>query len=196
MSLLIIIKAVRVVKFITSLGGNREEILKIDHINIYGAMPDVLALSLQKLIPALSFDSRHLVSALFGVAGVYYVYRVGSAFVAPAVGFFSALFLACNPMWFGYMFFNAKDIPFAATLLAAFYYCLSALTGRYESPWIWVKVGLAIGLLAATKLIGILVLGLIGFRDASRPRSHSHSLPTSNQPRVLQSPAQDCNVGH
>src|SRR5262249_54807995 len=32
---------------------------------------------------------------------------------------------------------------------------------RYESPWIWMRVGLAIGLLAATKVIGILVLGFI-----------------------------------
>src|SRR5271166_5222905 len=55
------LKAVRIVEFITSYGRNRE-IFKIDHINIYGAMPDLLALSLQQLIPALSFDSRHLVS--------------------------------------------------------------------------------------------------------------------------------------
>jgi Dolichyl-phosphate-mannose-protein mannosyltransferase len=154
--------AVRVVEFITSLGGKGQEILKIEPDNAYGRMADILALVLQKLIPTLSFDSRHLVSALFGVAGTYYVYRVGSVFVSPSVGFFAALFLACNPMWFGYMFINPKDIPFAATLLAALYYCLSALTGRYESPWIWVKVGLAIGLLATTKLIGILVLSFIG----------------------------------
>ncbi len=157
------IKAVRVVEFLTSLGGNRDEISKLDDINIYGAMPDVLALLLQKLVPALSFDSRHLVSAVFGVIGIYYLYRLGRAFISPAVGFFSALFLACNPMWFGYMFFDAKDIPFAAMLLAALYYCLSALTGRYESGWIWLKVGLATGLFAATKLIGVPVLGVIGF---------------------------------
>jgi Dolichyl-phosphate-mannose-protein mannosyltransferase len=155
------LKALRVVEFIASLGGNSGDALELDQINIYGAMPDILALSLQQLIPALSFDSRHLVSALFGMAGVYYVYRVGTAFITPAVGFFGALFLACNPMWFGYMFFNAKDIPFATTLLAAFFYCLSALTGRYERPWIWAKIGLAIGLLATTKVIGILVLALI-----------------------------------
>jgi hypothetical protein len=155
------VKALRVVRFIASLGSNSRDLLEVDQVNIYGAMPDVLALSLQQLLPALSFDSRHLVSALFGIAGVYYVYRVGCASTTPAVGFFSALFLACNPMWFGYMFFNAKDIPFSTTLLAAFYYCLIALTGRYEAPWIWAKVGLAIGLLATTKLIGILVLALI-----------------------------------
>src|SRR5262249_34265193 len=130
------IKAVRVLSFLSSFGGNRDEITNIDHINIYGAMPDVLALLLQKLVPTLSFDSRHFVSALFGVIGIYYLYRLGRAFISPAVGFFGALFLACNPMWFGYMFFDAKDIPFAAMLLVALYYCLNAMTGRYKSGWL------------------------------------------------------------
>jgi Dolichyl-phosphate-mannose-protein mannosyltransferase len=156
------LKAERVVEFLASLGRNSGDISKIDAINIYGAMPDVIALLLQKLIPALSFDARHLASALFGVVGIYYTYRLGRAFIAPAVGFFAPLFLACNPMWFGYMFINAKDIPFSAMLLAALYYCLSALTERDQSSWIWPKVGLAIGLLASTKLIGILVLGVVG----------------------------------
>ena len=156
------IKAVRVLSFLSSFGGNRDEITNIDKINIYGAMPDVLALLLQKLVPTLSFDSRHLVSALFGVFGICYLYRLGRAFISPAVGFFSALFLAYNPMWFGYMFLDAKDIPFAAMLLVALYYCLTALTGRYKSGWIWLKIGLSIGLFAATKLIAIPILGFIG----------------------------------
>lgn len=39
----------------------------------HGAAPDVIALALQKVIPQLSYDSRHLVFALFGVAGIYYL---------------------------------------------------------------------------------------------------------------------------
>jgi hypothetical protein len=155
------LKAMRIVEFITSFGRDTEAV-KIDQINIYGAMPDLIALALQRLIPMLSFDSRHLVSALFGLGGVYYLYRVGSVFVGSAVGFFSALFLASNPMWFGYMFLNTKDIPFAATLLAAYYYTLCTLTARYNGGCIRAKLGIATGLLATTKLIGIFVLGLIG----------------------------------
>jgi 4-amino-4-deoxy-L-arabinose transferase-like glycosyltransferase len=152
-------RASRVVQFITSFGRNVETLATFDiHDAIHGAMPDTLALLLQRFIPALSFDSRHLVSAMFGVGGIYYAYRVGATFITPAVGFFAALFLASNPMWFGYMFINTKDIPFATMLLCAFYYCLRALAGRYESPWIWVKVGLSIGLLATIKLFGVLVL--------------------------------------
>jgi hypothetical protein len=174
------LKATRIFEFIASGGSEREQILKIDLINIYGALPDMLALALEKLIPALSFDSRHLVSALFGLAGIYYAYRVGSVFVSPSVGFMTVLLLTFNPMWFGYMFINAKDIPFATTLLAAFYYSLCALTGRDESQWCWARVGLAAGLLASTKLIGVLVLGLIGFLALAA----LVAVPTSSRLRI------------
>ena len=127
----------------------------------HGSAPDVLALLLQRLLPPLSYDSRHLVFALFGVAGVYYLYRFGSKFVGEWVGVFAAVFLAATPMWFGYMFINAKDIPFATLLLASSYYSLLVLTGRETSRGLWLKTGLAIGLLASTKLVGLFSLVLI-----------------------------------
>jgi hypothetical protein len=159
------LKAARILRFFASFGRDSREIAGFDShndLNIYGAMPDILALVLQKLIPPLSVDARHLVSASFGLIGIYFLYRTGREFLSPAIGFFAALFLACNPMWFGYMFFNTKDIPFAAMLIAALYYCLCALTGRSGSHWLWLKIALSVGLLAATKLIGILVLGATG----------------------------------
>lgn len=127
----------------------------------HGAAPDLIALFLQKLIPPLSFNSRHLVFALFGVAGIYYVYRFGSKFIGEWVGVFAALFLAGTPMWFGYMFINAKDVPFATLLLASSYYSLLVLTGHETSRGLWVNTGLAVGLLAATKLAGLAALLLI-----------------------------------
>jgi len=129
----------------------------------HGTAPDVLALILKKIVPPLSYDSRHLVFALFGIAGIYYVYRFGSKFIGEWVGVFAALFLATTPMWFGHMFINAKDIPFATLLLASSYYGLLILTGHETSPQLWVKTGLSIGMLAATKLLGLLALLLIIF---------------------------------
>jgi hypothetical protein len=121
----------------------------------HGTAPDLLALLLQKNIPPHSLETRHLVFALFGVAGVYYIYRFGSKFVGEWVGVFAALFLATTPMWFGHMFFNAKDIPFATILLASSYYSLLALTEPTIHRGLWVKTGLAVGLLAVTKLGGL-----------------------------------------
>jgi hypothetical protein len=124
----------------------------------HGAAPDVIALALQKVIPQLSYDARHLVFALFGVAGMYYVYRFGSKFVSAWTGVFAALFLAATPMWFGYMFINHKDIPFATLLLASSYYSLLALTVHPTSGRFWAKTGFTIGLFAATKFVGVLLL--------------------------------------
>jgi hypothetical protein len=58
-------------------------------------------------------------------------------------------------MWFGHMFFNAKDIPFATLLLASSYYSLLALTEATTSRGLWVKTGLTVGLLASTKFGGL-----------------------------------------
>src|SRR5262249_49607096 len=148
------LRALRTMEFLSSAGGKTGDIARFEPVNYYGAMPDALALLAQRLVPALSFDARHLIGAVFGLGGIYYVYRFSSLFVSPAVGFFAALFLACNPMWFGYMFINLKDIPFATTLFAAAYYCLKALHEPGNSVSTWLKIGLSVGLLAATKLIG------------------------------------------
>ena len=75
------IRAKRVFAVLSS--GRMAEPSDIDMF--HGAAPDVIALALQKVIPQLSYDSRHLVFALFGVAGIYYVYRFGSKFVTECV---------------------------------------------------------------------------------------------------------------
>ena len=146
----------RATRILLFLAGKSADMSGVDAF--HGAAPDVLALILQKLVPPLSFDSRHLVFALFGIAGVYYVYRFGSKFIGEWVGVFAAIFLAVTPMWFGYMFINHKDIPFATLLLASSYYTLLALTDRPTSRGLWLKVGLAIGLLASTKVAGLPLL--------------------------------------
>ena len=99
----------------------------------HGAAPDVIALVLQRLIPPLSYNSAP--------SGLRAVWRrrhllplpAGSKFAGEWVGVFAALFLAATPMWFGYMFINHKDIPFATLLVASSYYCLLALTEHAPS---------------------------------------------------------------
>lgn len=165
-------RASNIYEFLASGGRSTESVSRFDLHRIYGAMPDVIALVLQKCVPALSFNSRHLVSALFGVAGIYYVSRLTAVFIGPETGLVAAVFLACNPMWFGYMFFNLKDIPFATTLLASSFYGLIGLTGQSRSWPVWLKLGASIGLLSTTKLIGPLLLGfvlLVSLAFFSRP---------------------------
>ena len=154
-------RASNIYEFLASGAKNTQSVSRFDVFSIYGAMPDVIALALQKCVPELSFDSRHFISALFGVVGVYYLYRLTAVFIGAETGLIAAVLLICNPMWFGYMFFNLKDIPFATTLLASSFYGLVGLTGQ-PKPWsVSLRFGVSLGLLAATKVIGPLILGFV-----------------------------------
>jgi hypothetical protein len=153
-------RASRVFAFLRSVGSDIR-VANFGVANFYGAAPDALGLLLQKLVPFLSYDARHLVFAWFGVVGILYVYKFGSRFASPLAGIFAALFLATMPMWFGYMFINHKDIPFAAMLIASSYYGLVALTAPEAPRLLWLKLGLTIGLLATIKIVGIPILGFV-----------------------------------
>ncbi len=162
-------RARNIVAYLASGWQDPGELTAIRPENFYGAMADVLALLLQKLVPALGLDARHLVSSLFGVAGVYYTYRLGKHLGSGWVGVVAAAFLALTPMWVGYMFLNLKDIPFGTAMLAASYYGLKVM-GEARRPSWTTMVGLAIwcGALGTSKLTGILLLGfsvlvLLGF---------------------------------
>ena len=123
--------------------------------------PEVLALLLQQLLPFLGFDSRHLVAALFGVVGIFYAHRLANYLAGGWAGPVAAVLLALNPMWFGYMFINIKDIPFAVCLLALSYHGLRLLADQARPSWrLWLGIGLWSGLLATTKLLGLPMAGV------------------------------------
>ena len=63
-------------------------------------------------------------------------------------------------MWFGYMFFNLKDIPYASLLICSYYYSLKIATSHAVGKIDYLKLGLTVSLLSVTKLIGVAMLGL------------------------------------
>ena len=154
-----LIRARNIHDFFASGGANTAELTRIRPENFYGAMADVLALWIERLSPAVGHDSRHLVSGLFGVVGVYYTYRLGERLGGRWTGVAAAGFLAFTPMWLGYSFINLKDIPFATALIAASYYGIRVM-GDEEPPRWMTLFGLAIwcGALGTVKLTGVLLL--------------------------------------
>lgn len=153
-------RARNIVSYFASSGQETAGIAEFQSRNFYGAMPDVLALLLTQLWPTLGYDSRHLVSALLGAAGITYTYKLGEYLGGRWVGVAAAGFLALTPMWFGYMFINPKDVPFAAALLAASYHGLRLLVDA-RRPSVATMIGLAVwtGALGSCKLTGVLLLG-------------------------------------
>jgi hypothetical protein len=84
------------VAFLASGGADRESVSQFVHANFYGATPDAVALLLQLAFPVLSFDSRHVVSALFGVGGIYYAFRLGNELSGPWTGPVAAVLFTLN----------------------------------------------------------------------------------------------------
>ena len=124
-------RASRVYAFLSS-AGNDNRIAEFSVANYYGSAPDVLALLLQSSSPFSPTMPGTSSSLCLGWSG-FSMSQIGSTFVSPWTGGFAALFLATTPMWFGYMFINHKDIPFAAMLIASSYYSLVTLTAS-ETP--------------------------------------------------------------
>ncbi len=158
------VRAKKTLEFLRSAGADREGVMQFRLTNFYGAMPDVIALALQMKLKILSYDSRHLVSAFFGVTGIFYVFLLGRLSGDKWTGPVAAILLAFNPLWLGYMFINIKDIPFAAALLAASYHSLHILGNEQRPNWVaWLSLTVWSGLLATTKLLGLLMLGVVVF---------------------------------
>ena len=129
----------------------------------YGGAFDMTAAALNYVSPFDTYETRHLLNGLVGVLGLVGVWKLGRALGGPRVGFLAALFLVLTPNYYGQMFNNPKDVPFAAGTVWALYYLVRLAP---ELPWPrWstlVKLGLAIGMALAIRVGGLLLLGYLG----------------------------------
>lgn len=131
-------------------------------VSRYGGFFDLTASVFSRLFPFGVYEGRHLANALFGFLALVSVYRLGSLAGGPAGGFFSALFLALTPVFYGHQFNNPKDIPFAGLyalslfLIARSYDRLPGLT-----PGQIAALGVSIGLAAGVRIAGLTLLGYL-----------------------------------
>jgi hypothetical protein len=96
--------------------------------------------------------------------GIVYAYKLGNHVWGPKAGFFSALFLAVMPGFYGQMFNDSKDIPFAALFSIALYNILRTYNQLPKVSYrLVVEVGVAIGLALGVRIGGIILLGYLLF---------------------------------
>src|SRR4029077_17046232 len=97
------------------------------------------------------------------VPGTVGVWTLVLALAGPRVGFLAALFLALTPNYYGQMFNNPKDVPFAAAMVWALYYLVRLAPELPRPRWSLVaKLGLAIGMALGIRGGGLLLLGYLG----------------------------------
>ncbi|MCK1368834.1 glycosyltransferase family 39 protein [Bradyrhizobium sp. 62] len=140
--------------------------LSFANLYMYGGGFDMVAALLHKVIPLELFETRRLVGAVVGVIGLAVTWRLGRRVGGPLAGLASLLLLALCPTFYGHMFMNPKDAPFAVAMIILML-GLVRLAEEYPqpSPRTILIVGLGAGLSLGTRILGglALVYAVIGF---------------------------------
>lgn len=140
--------------------------LSFANLYMYGGGFDMVAALLHKVIPLELFETRRLVGAVVGVIGLAVTWRLGRRVGGPLAGLASLLLLALCPIFYGHMFMNPKDAPFAVAMIILML-GLVRLAEEYPqpSPRTILIVGLGAGLSLGCRVLGglALVYALIGF---------------------------------
>jgi 4-amino-4-deoxy-L-arabinose transferase-like glycosyltransferase len=140
--------------------------LSFANLYMYGGGFDMAAALLHKVIPLELFETRRLLGAIVGVIGLAVTWRLGRRVGGPLAGLVALLLLALCPTFYGHMFMNPKDAPFAVAM-AILMLGLVRLAEEYPqaSPRTILIIGLGSGLSIGSRILGglALVYALIGF---------------------------------
>src|SRR5882724_8574911 len=114
---------------------------------------------LHKVIPLELFEARRLLGAFVGVIGLAVTWRLGRRVGGPRAGLAALLMLALCPTFYGHMFMNPKDAPFAVAMVILML-GLVRLAEEYPSPSprTILIVGLGAGLSIGSRILGGLAL--------------------------------------
>jgi hypothetical protein len=152
--------------------------LTFANLYMYGGGFDMAAALLHKIIPLELFETRRLLGAVVGLIGLAVTWRLGRRVGGPLAGLATLLLLALCPTFYGHMFMNPKDAPFAVAMVILML-GLVRLAEEYPSPSprTILIVGLGAGLSIGSRILGglALVYAVIGFLPLLLEEIHTHS---------------------
>jgi Dolichyl-phosphate-mannose-protein mannosyltransferase len=140
--------------------------LSFANLYMYGGGFDMAAALLHRVIPLELFETRRLLGAVVGLIGLAVTWRLGRRVGGPLAGLAALLLLALCPTFYGHMFMNPKDAPFAVAMVILML-GLVRLADEYPapSPSTILIVGVGAGLSLGSRVLGGLALlyAVIGF---------------------------------
>lgn len=116
------------------------------NLYLYGGFFDLVAAILENILPLWLWDVRHLLSALFGFAGLVAVYKTSHVIAGQRAAFLTLIILSLTGAWTGAMFTHTKDISFATCMAWSLYYTVLIVKALPRIPVnLSVKLGIAVG---------------------------------------------------
>ncbi|UEM02519.1 glycosyltransferase family 39 protein [Skermanella rosea] len=134
-----------------------------DNLYLYGGGFDMAAALLERVSPVGAYETRHLLGGMVGLLGMAGTWRLARLVGGERTGFLALLLLALLPAYYGHMFSNPKDIPFACGMVWCLH--LSALILRELPRPRWGLVlgfGIVLGLTLGTRIGGVLAVFFLG----------------------------------
>jgi 4-amino-4-deoxy-L-arabinose transferase-like glycosyltransferase len=138
-----------------SSGFSDQRALSFVNLYAYGGGFDMLSALAAKVLPFDLFETRRLVGAVIGLIGIFITWRLARRVGGPLAAVIAVALLATCPLYYGNMFMNAKDSPFAVAMV----FLTLALVRAFEeyprpSPITCAMVGIGAGLAIGTRVLG------------------------------------------
>lgn len=130
---------------------------QIFNLYLYGGTFDGLASAIDHYTPFIVYDTRHLLNAFVGILGLWGTWKLGRFLGGEVVGLLALVLCVTVPSYYGHMFNNPKDIPFAAGIVWTIYY----MSRCYAKPIrkTLIKLGLVLGLTLGVRVGGAMIFG-------------------------------------
>jgi hypothetical protein len=136
--------------------------LSFVNLYMYGGGFDILATLAAKVLPFGLFETRRLVGAAVGLIGLFVTWRLGRRLGGPLTGLIALLLLATCPLYYGHMFINAKDGPFATVMAIALLGIVRAFDEYPRAtPATIALCGVGVGLAIGSRVMGGFALVIV-----------------------------------
>jgi 4-amino-4-deoxy-L-arabinose transferase-like glycosyltransferase len=125
------------------------------NLYMYGGGFDMAAALLAKISPFDLFETRRLLGAAVGLLGLFAIWRLGRRIGGPLAGLIALALLATCPLYYGHMFINPKDSPFAVMMAVTLLGMVRAIEEYPQpQPTTWLMFGLGLGLSIGSRIMG------------------------------------------
>jgi hypothetical protein len=115
----------------------------------------MLAALLAKVSPFALFETRRLAGAAVGLIGLFIVWRVARRVGGSKAGLFALVLLCVSPLYYGHMYMNVKDAPFAVAMALLLLGLVRALEEYPKPTPATVAIfAIGLGLSVGTRVIG------------------------------------------
>lgn len=122
----------------------------------YGGGFDIAAALAAKVLPFGLFETRRLIGAAVGIIGLFVTWRLARRLGGPFAGLGALVLLATCPLYYGHMFMNPKDAPFAVAMAVLLLGVVRAVE-EYPNPDARsiVLVGIGLGATFGSRILAV-----------------------------------------